>query len=182
MTSMAATTHLMTVEQFRSLPEDSGPVYHELRQGELVAVTRPKYQHYTIQRRLRMLLERHAPPGALIDTELAFRPKAEHEVRAADVAYVSAEREQSIAPDDYLHGAPDITIEVLSPSNTAVEIYDKEKLCLENGAHEFWVVDPDRRQVKVSTGDGHTVTYQTGQEIPLRLLGGATLDVDSIFA
>ena len=27
---MAATTHLMTVEEFRKLPEDSGPVYHEL--------------------------------------------------------------------------------------------------------------------------------------------------------
>lgn len=36
---MAATIHLMTVEAFRKLPEDQGPVYHELRHGELVAVT-----------------------------------------------------------------------------------------------------------------------------------------------
>lgn len=41
-------------------------------------------------------------------------------------------------PDDYLRGAPDLIIEVLSPSNTATEICDKEKLCLENGAREFW--------------------------------------------
>ena len=42
---MAVTTHLMTVEDFRKLPEDQGPVYHELRHGEVVAVTRPKLKH-----------------------------------------------------------------------------------------------------------------------------------------
>ena len=73
-------------------------------------------------------------------------------------------------------------IEILSPSNTVAEIYDKEKLCLENGAKEFWVVDPDRRQVKVSTPDGRTLTYQSGQEISLSVLGGAKIAVDSIFA
>jgi Uma2 family endonuclease len=56
---------------------------------------------------------------------------------------------------------------VLLPSNTAAEIFEKEKLCLQNGGREFWVVDPDRRQVKVSTPDGRTVTYPSGQEIPL---------------
>ncbi len=69
----------------------------------------------------------------------------------------------------------------VSPSNTADEIYDKEKLCLENGAKEFWVVDSDRRQVKVSTADGCTVTCKTGQEIPLALLGGGKVAVDDIF-
>ena len=73
-------------------------------------------------------------------------------------------------------------IEVLSPSNTARELYDKEKLCLDNGAKEFWVVDPDRRQIKVSTPDGRTITWQSGQEIPLPLFGGAGIAVDAIFA
>jgi hypothetical protein len=36
-------------------------------------------------------------------------------------------------------GAPDLVVEILDPSNSATEIYDKEKLCLENGAKEFWV-------------------------------------------
>jgi Uma2 family endonuclease len=179
---MATTTHLMTVEEFRKLPEDSGPVCHELRHGEPVTVTRPKYKHYTIQRRIRYLLAQSAPPGGLVDIEFAFRPLSEHELRVADVAYVCAEREQAIDPDDNLRGAPDIVIEILSPSNSAAEIYDKEKLCLENGAKEFWVADPDRCQVKVSTADGHTITYQTGQEIPLALFGGAKVAVDAIFA
>jgi Uma2 family endonuclease len=179
---MAAVTHLMTVEEFRKLPEDQGPIYHELRHGELVAVTGPKLKHTIIQRNLRRLLEPLAEPGSFVDTELAFRALPEHELRVADVAYVCAEREQSINPEDNLHGAPDIAIEILSPSNTLAEIYDKEKLSLENGAQEFWVVDPDRLQVKVSTPDGRTATYQSGQQIPLPLLGNARVPVDAIFA
>jgi hypothetical protein len=62
------------------------------------------------------------------------------------------------------------------------QINEKERLCLENGAREFWVVDLDLRQVKVSTPDGITVTYRSGQEIPLRELGAGALKVDDIFA
>jgi hypothetical protein len=44
------------------------------------------------------------------------------------------------------------------------------------------VVDPERRQVKISTPDGHTITYQSGQQIPLPLFNGAQVAVDDIFA
>ena len=178
---MAATTHLMTVAEFGQLPEDQGPVYHELRHGEVVAVTRPKLKHTLIQRHLRRLFESLAEAGSFVESELAFRALPEHELRVADVAYVSSPRWARADPDDNLHGAPDLVVEVLSPSNTAAEIYDKEKLCLENGAREFWVVDPDRRQVKVSTPDGRTVTYRSGQEIPMPLFGTAKAAVDAIF-
>jgi len=80
-----------------------------------------------------------------------------------------------VDPEDNLHGAPEWVIEVLSPSNTAAEIFDKEKLCLENGCQEFWVVDSVRRQVRVSTPGGITKTYREGQEIPLRQFGAARL-------
>lgn len=177
---VATTSELMTVGDFRKLPDDDGPVYHELRHGELVAVTRPKYKHYSIQRRLRRLLERLAPADALVDTEFAFRPLPEYELRVADVAYVAADRERSIQPEDNLRGAPEMVIEILSPSNTVAEMYEKEKLCLENGAQEFWVV-ADRRQVKISTPDGRATTWQSGQEIHLPLFGNARLAVNDIF-
>jgi hypothetical protein len=77
-------------------------------------------------------------------------------------------------------GAADLVIEVLSPSNTATEIYDKERLSLENGAHEFWVVDPERHQVKVSTPEGRTVTYRSGETISLPLFGNAGLEVNRL--
>ena len=90
---MAATTsHLLTVEEFRKLPEDSGPVYHELRHGELVAVTRPKFKHHLIQSRLRDRLKAIAPPGVFVEYEVAFRALPEHELRVADVAFIAPER------------------------------------------------------------------------------------------
>lgn len=178
---MASSTHLMTVAEFRRLPETDGPYYYELRRGELVQVTRPKLRHHLLQSRLRDLLRSAAPAGSFVEYETAFRALPEYELRVADVAYVSKERIEQADPEDNLHGAPDLVIEILSPSNTAAEIYDKEKLCLENGCLEFWVVDPDRRQVKVSTPDKLTRTYEAGQEIPLRLFGGKSLAVDAIF-
>ena len=180
--SMAATTSLMTIEEFCKLPEDDGPVYHELRHGELVSVSRAKLKHQMTQSRIRRLLEPLAPSAALVEVEVAFRALPQYELRIADVAYVSPERWAKADPEDYIQGAPDLVIEVLSPSNTAAEIYDKEQLCLNNGSKEFWVVDSDRRQVRVSTPDGRTITWQSGQEIPLPLFGGTSVAVDAIFA
>ncbi len=130
----------------------------------------------------RRLLEQAAESGSYVDIEAAFRPLPEHELRVADVAYLSAQRFQQADPEDNIRGAPDLVSEVLSPSNTVAEINETEKLCLENGAREFWVVDPDLRQVKVSNPDGITTTYSSGQEIPLRVLGAGALKVDDIFA
>jgi Uma2 family endonuclease len=83
-------------------------------------------------------------------------------LRVADVALVTKECLDLTDPEDNLHGAPESVIEVLSPSNTTAEMYEKEKLCLENGTKEFWVVDSGLRQVKVSTPDGHTITWHSG--------------------
>ena len=100
----------------------------------------------------------------------------------ADVALVSAERWIHIPRKGILSGAPDLVIEVLSPSNTVSEIFDKKTLCLENGSREFWVVDIEHRQVEVSTPDGRTLTYKAGQQIPLYFALGAHLAADAIFA
>jgi Uma2 family endonuclease len=179
---MAATTHLMSVEDFCKLPEDQGSVYHELRHGELVAVTRSKLKHLFIQSWLRDRLKAMASPDSLVEYEVPFRALPEYELRVADIAYLSAERCAKLDPEDYIAGAPDLVIEVLSPSNTVTEINDKETLCLDNGAQEFWVVDPVLRLVKVSTPDGHTQTWRSGQEIPLPLFGSeAKVKVDDIF-
>lgn len=174
------TTGLMTVEEYSRLPEGRGFNY-ELHHGELVKVCFPKARHTKTQWRLSQLLQAAAGDAGIVGTEIPFRALPEYELRAADVAFVSKERWERVDPDDYLRGAPDLVIEVLSPSNSAEEILDKEKLCLENGCREFWVVDAKRRQVKVSTPDGVTKTYQAGQEIPLTLFGGGSLKVDTIF-
>ena len=74
-----------------------------------------------------------------------------------------------------------MVIEVLSPSNTKAEMRERAALCLANGCLEFWVLDDRKRQVSVSMPNGLTVTYHSGQTIPLRLFGDASLQVDKIF-
>jgi Uma2 family endonuclease len=175
-----ASTGLMTVEEFLRLPE-SGPFYYELRHGELVQVTRPKLQHSIIQQRLQSLVKQRTGDAFWVTIELPFRALPEYELRAADVGAVATGRLTKADPDGYLQGSPDLVIEVLSPSNTADEIIDKERLCLETDCLEFWVVDPKRHQVRVSKPDGSAQTYKAGQEIPLDIFGIGTLPVNEIF-
>jgi Uma2 family endonuclease len=177
---LPATTGLMTVDEFRQLPE-TGPFYYELHHGELVKVTRPRLKHILIQKRLLSLFEPLIGAGYWCSLEVPFRALPEYELRTADFAVVGMARLQQADPEDDLRGAPDLVLEVLSPSNTMIEILEKERLCLENGCAEFWVVDPKLRQVKVSKPDGLTRTYLLGRDIPLDLFGGVTLPVSAIF-
>jgi hypothetical protein len=57
----------------------------------------------------------------------------------------------------------------------------KRNICLKNGSREFWVVDLEHRLVEVSTPDGHSITYKSGQEIPLFFAPGSHLAIDVIF-
>lgn len=113
---------------------------------------------------------------------LPFQAVSEYDVRAADVGYVSVERWQQADPDGYLKGAPDLVIEVLSSSNSAQEMLEREPLCLENGCQEFWVIDPRRQLVRVSTVQGASRTWRSGKKIPLLLFGAAGLSVDGVFS
>jgi Uma2 family endonuclease len=168
----------MTFSEFEQIPNPPGGRY-ELHHGELVTVAPPKFGHLKIQHRWRDLLGQAAAGAGEAYTEAGFRPAAEHECRIADVAFAGKSLWEKVDPNGYFMGVPELVIEILSPSNTAAEMLDKEQICLENGAKEFWVVDPDRRQVKVSTPDARTLAYKSGQEIPLFF--GGVLAVDAIF-
>ena len=170
------TTRLMTFAEYERIPNPPGHRY-ELHHGELVKVPFPEFPHVRAQWQLRRLLESAAGDAGVVHTEMPYRPLPEHECWGADIAYVAKERWNAI--DDYLMGAPELVVEVLSPSNTAAKLLDKRNVCLDNGSREFWVVDTDHRQVEVSTPDGHTIAYKSGQEIPLFF--GGRLAVDAIF-
>ncbi len=172
-----STTRLTTFAEFEAIPDESG-FYYELHQGEPVKMAFPELPHGEIQHRLFLLLGTVAAGSGVVRIELPYRPLPEHEAWRADVAYVANTRWNPT--DKYFFGAPDLVIEVLSPSNTADELIEKRNLCLENGSREFWVVDSRHRQVEISTPDGRTVTYRAGQEIQLFFNG--QLAVDAIFA
>jgi len=174
-------TRLMSFEEFEQLPETPGGFRYELRHGEPVQMPPPNRSHYLVQRRLRQSLEKAAGSVGEVDIEMPFRPRPNFEYWQADVAFVSRSRWDLTPDHTHLEGAPDLVIEVLSPSNTAAEILDRRNICLENGSREFWLVDIEHRQVDVSTPDGRSLTYKPGQSIPLFFAPEAMLAVGSIF-
>ena len=175
----ATATPLVTFTEFERLPDPSDGHRLELHYGEIISVPPPKLGHTRIQSRLAQKLGAAFRGFGEVFTEIGFRTPGESDYRIADVAFVSSARLADAPDDGYLTGAPDLAIEVLSPSNTASEMLDREQLCLENGTLEFWVVDPKRRHVRVSTHEGRPRTYKMGEDIPLMF--GSGLSVDSIF-
>ena len=170
---------LMTVEQYRELA-DREDVIQELHWGRVVTLSFPKKGHVNLQARLLQLLLPNASGRGFLSTELPFRAVPEYDIRAADVAFVSQARWDAIDDNDNLHGAPELVIEVLSPSNTKAEIREKAALCLANGAEEFWIVDPKKKQVTILRRERETLVCKMGDRIPLAMFGGE-LDVSQIF-
>jgi Uma2 family endonuclease len=178
---MGTTVALMTVEEFRALPDHPG-MRMELHDGELFEMTYPKKRHWSVQKRLVTLLEPLLEDRGITGMEFGFRPTPEHNLWAADVVFVSAERYHGTDEDDNLHGAPDLVIEVESPSNTASEFERRETICLRNGCREFWIVYPTMKLVRVSTASGQVRRYEAGDTIELTIVPGVKIAVNDIFA
>jgi len=71
-------------------------------------------------------------------------------VLAPDVMFVAKRRTPEHGwPDDFLSVAPDLTVEVLSPSDSYQSIYEKVELYLKAGVCLVWVVDPETRSARV---------------------------------
>jgi Uma2 family endonuclease len=175
-----ALTGLMTVEQYCEVPEP-GSFYYELHHGELVRMSWPNFGDTRVRSRIGRQLDAALDGHGIVLMRLAFRAIPEYDLRVADVGYITRERWKQIKDEDYFLGAPDLIIEVLSPTTASIEIDEKIALCLANGSREFWVVDRCLRQIAVFTPDGFTRTYRSGDSIPLALAENQRLIVDSVF-
>ncbi|MBS1874596.1 MAG: Uma2 family endonuclease [Acidobacteria bacterium] len=176
---MAATTGLITVAEFEKIPNPAGGKY-ELRNGELIDVSFPPKLHHEICRALFLALYRLIGSLGYAGTELPFRPTQDYNEWAADVGWVINDRWTAVGGRQCLIGAPDLVIEVLSPSNTAMEMLDREEICLRNGAKQFWTVNIETKTVKVNGGPASGI-YKPGDEIDMADFGGGKLPVSEIF-
>lgn len=138
----------LTYEDFRQLPYD-GKRY-ELVCGEVHVTPAPNTRLQFILRRLAASLERHLarnPAG-----EFAFAPLdvrlATDIVLQPDLIFVSAARLQ-ILSEDFVSGAPDIVVEILSPSTSAHDRATKIPLYAQTGVPEIWLIDPQAETVEV---------------------------------
>jgi Uma2 family endonuclease len=70
-------------------------------------------------------------------------------VRGPDLSFVIADRYQSIDLSRDIEGAPDLAVEVVSPSETAADLHKKIRQYLGAGCEVVWIVYPDSREIEV---------------------------------
>jgi Uma2 family endonuclease len=100
-------------------------------------------------------------PGGCVGIESGFVLHREPDtVRGPDVFYVRAERiPASGIPEAFWELAPDMAVEIVSPSDSAAEIRDKVRDYLTAGTRLVWVMYPRTQEVIVHTPDGLARTY-----------------------
>jgi Uma2 family endonuclease len=163
---------LLTANEYVRLAEDGQR--HELQGGVLVAEPQAFPRHAQIQARLAHSLFDFVSSRRLgvVLTEGGFLLSQNPDtIRAPDVSFVRADR---FDPDEaarrFFPGAPDLAIEILSPSNRPAEIHAKVADFLAAGSRLVWVIDPDRRVASV---------YRTLLS-PRRVGAGGTLDGEDV--
>ena len=147
MPSANLAAELLTVEDYRATPEGKR---YQLIEGELYAMSpSPRYFHQAIIWNFSQIfgryLERH-PVGrafmAPFDVYLS-----ENDVVQPDVFFVANDRMKSVE-EDGVHGAPDLVIEVLSPSTAQLDKKQKRRIYARAGVKELWLVDPLLLQIQ----------------------------------
>lgn len=139
--TMVRTDVKFTVDDYRSLPE-AGP-RHQLIDGELVRMTpAPSRRHqdvvWELGGRLRAFVRASGlgyVGGSPLDVYLS-----EHDVLQPDLLFVSNDRLDRVSHDG-IHGAPDLVVEVLSPTTRHLDLGAKKRLYTRHGVREYWVVD-----------------------------------------
>lgn len=141
-----------TVDDYLSLPDDAPRC--ELVEGVFHVTPAPNRFHQdvasTIHRRLRNHCKRRrcgkamsAPFDVVLGDATVVQP---------DVLFVSRERRDAVLGDPRrAHGAPDLVVEVLSPSTSRYDRTKKRKAYSMAGVRELWLVDVVRRTVEVWT-------------------------------
>ena len=170
-------------QDYLHLPEDKR---YELIEGDLYMVPSPNINHQSILRDLGTLLLDHvrrnnlgvvlyAPCDVVLSDEDVVQP---------DILFVSKGR-RSIIKEQCIKGAPDLVIEILSPSTAERDLSIKKKLYFKFGVKEYWIVDVEAKNVEVMImGDDNFETFRVfseGSSLKSPLLKDLNIDVRDIF-
>lgn len=177
------TSMRITVREFMELPETNQIV--ELLDGKVIVSPTPIDAHQgaivSFMRYLFRVVEtgiwRVAPMSVILDEENAPEP---------DIFWVSGpESLCKLGPDGYWYGAPDLIIEVQSPSTARRDRGKKFDLYERHGVHEYWMVDAVAQFIEVyRLIDGRLVrqgVYGVDETFISSVLGELTIDMRASF-
>lgn len=141
-----------TYEDYRRTQDDER---YELLDGELIRVPAPRMDHQLVVLRLASRLHEFVEERGLGVVLIAPCDVvlSDTDVVQPDVLFVSRERAHVIVPEN-VRGAPDLVVEVLSPSSGERDRTVKRALYARHGVREYWQVDPQARTVTVLRAPG----------------------------
>ncbi|MDX1577435.1 MAG: Uma2 family endonuclease [Gemmatimonadota bacterium] len=174
----------ITWHDVQQLPDD-GKRYEAI-EGDLFVTPAPSLRHQTVSKRLFLELVRllvdgghgrvwYAPIGAWFPgTDEGVQP---------DLVFVSEERRGILAPEG-LRGAPDLIVEILSPTTASRDRGIKRRLYERQGVAEYWIVDPDQEAVDVWRFDAEPRHDRFIDSLPVRPAGETIgeIDLTGVFA
>ena len=180
---MATPPKVLTYEEWLKLPEAEG--IEEVVNGEIRKMPPNKILHADTVENLADLLKASADRNTIQVRVSTFGLVIRREpltTRVPDIAVFV--RNQVVDQDGYIHSAPELIVEVLSPANTRAERAEKLQDYESLGVPEVWVISPEARTVEVlSLKDGRlrtTALLRDGQIKPVHL-PGVSVDVAAIW-
>lgn len=171
-----------TYEDYRQLPEGSP---YQLIGGRLVMTPSPTPRHQFISARifrLMMYVEEkelgvvaYAPLDVYLEATEVFQP---------DIVFISRERLNIIGPDR-INGAPDLVVEILSPTTAYYDLKKKFRVYEKHGVREYWIVDPEDHSIQIYVlQDGKLKLHQEAiveGSVQSQVLAGFSVDVRNVF-
>lgn len=157
--------------------------------GELYVTAAPNVRHQEVSKRLeRALYGLLEDPGlgTVYHAPIGVEFPATGEGVQPDIVFVSRERKGVVTPE-WVNGAPDLVVEILSPTTEARDRGLKRDLYERRGVRQYWIVDPEADAVEVWTFDGEakaTSREQFSATLPVRLRGDVVgqIDLGQVFA
>jgi Uma2 family endonuclease len=152
------TTQRVNADQFWQMSQ-SDDIHQELIHGEIHEMAPTGWLHGDVTSILSMHIQSHVLSnklGRVTAAETGFRLN-DDTVLAPDIGFIRAERVPEKLPDGFVPLAPDLAVEVMSPSNSASEMSQKIKLFFQHGTQLVWVVHPTTKKMDVYQSiDGET--------------------------
>jgi len=173
---------LWTWEDLWSIPDD-GNLY-EIIDGELYVMAPPIPVHQEISKRVFREFDRVAELGKL--GQVYFAPigvkLSERDIVEPDIIFIARDR-LSIIREKMVDGAPDIVLEILSPSTRLKDLNLRATLYARSGVREYWQIDPRHRSVVVLfLADGAYVpTSADGGFARSKVLPGVSISIEGLF-
>jgi Uma2 family endonuclease len=165
-------------------PEDGRR--YELYDGEVYVVPTPIPRHqvvqYTVAEALRALCRQHGGFAVGSPIGIVF---SEYDVLQPDVVFFRPERAHLIDLDRAIRHAPDLCVEILSPSTEQTDRGRKLQMFARYGVPEYWIVDPVHETIEVHRleAGGYRLAQRASGEDEVRsaVLRGMPLRTDTMF-